>query len=93
MRFLCKKKKSSLPVFRWATEIVCECLSLRQLPLTAHCFVCLQKLGPAHGEELPYVFGAPLAATVRAFPSNYSKSEVALSEAIMTYWTNFARTG
>ncbi|KAJ1525419.1 hypothetical protein ONE63_010233 [Megalurothrips usitatus] len=50
-------------------------------------------MGPAHGEELPYVFGAPLAATVRAFPSNYSKAEVALSEAVMTYWTNFARTG
>lgn len=44
------------------------------------------------GEELPYVFGAPLAF-VRPFPTSYTPQERLLSEEIMVYWTNFAKTG
>lgn len=50
-------------------------------------------MGTVHGEDLPYIFGAPLVEGFSHFPSNYTKSEVALSEAVMIYWTNFARTG
>jgi hypothetical protein len=51
-----------------------------------------------HGEELAYLFGAPLAAqllgrSIGHFASNYSKPEVTLSEAVMTYWINFAKYG
>jgi neuroligin len=53
----------------------------------------LQRQGCIHGEELPYVFGAPLVGGLSHFPRNYTKSEVLLSEATMIYWTNFARTG
>lgn len=49
--------------------------------------------GSIHGEELPYVFGAPLVDGLSPFQSEFSKSERMLSEAVMTYWTNFARTG
>ncbi|CAD6996017.1 unnamed protein product [Ceratitis capitata] len=45
------------------------------------------------GEELAFVFGAPLAPA-GPFPSNaYGVQEKLLSEAVMTYWTNFAKTG
>lgn len=55
--------------------------------------LCLQRMGTVHGEDLPYVFGAPLVDGFSHFPRNYTKSEVALSEAIMIFWSNFARTG
>ncbi|XP_066266971.1 neuroligin-4, X-linked-like isoform X1 [Branchiostoma lanceolatum] len=55
--------------------------------------------GAIHGEELPFVFGAPIANTQLLSPdglysfTSYSKQEAMLSVAIMTYWTNFAKTG
>ncbi|XP_044731238.1 neuroligin-4, X-linked-like, partial [Chrysoperla carnea] len=52
-----------------------------------------QRMGTVHGEELPYMFGAPLVDGFNHFPRNYTKSEVALSEAVIVYWANFARTG
>ena len=52
-----------------------------------------QRMGTVHGEELAYVFGAPLVEGFSHFPRNYTKSEIALSEAIMIYWSNFVRTG
>ena len=46
-----------------------------------------------HGEELPYVFGVPLDSV--KFPSHrhFTEMERLLSEAVMTFWTNFAKTG
>ncbi|PNF43770.1 hypothetical protein B7P43_G11411 [Cryptotermes secundus] len=46
-----------------------------------------------HGEELPYVFGVPLDNV--NFPSHrrFSVDERRFSEAVMTFWTNFAKTG
>ncbi|XP_060876698.1 neuroligin-4, X-linked-like [Metopolophium dirhodum] len=52
-----------------------------------------QRQGCIHGEELPYIFGAPLVGGLMHFPRNYTKSEVLLSEAAVIYWSNFARTG
>ncbi|KFM58800.1 Neuroligin-3, partial [Stegodyphus mimosarum] len=52
-----------------------------------------QRLVCVHGEDLPYLFGAPLVSSLSHFPNNYSKPETALSEAIMLYWTNFAKYG
>lgn len=46
-----------------------------------------------HGEELPYVFGAPLAGGFGHFPANYTKAEVALAESIMLFVANFAKNG
>ena len=50
-------------------------------------------MGTVHGEELPYVLGAPLVDGFSHFPKNYTKSEVALSEAFIMYISNFAKTG
>ncbi|XP_055715412.1 neuroligin-4, Y-linked-like [Phlebotomus papatasi] len=52
-----------------------------------------QRMGTVHGEDLPYVFGAPLVDSFSHFPQNYTKAEVALSESIILFWSNFARTG
>ncbi|XP_063224778.1 neuroligin-2-like [Bacillus rossius redtenbacheri] len=52
-----------------------------------------QRQGCVHGEELPYLFGAPLVGGFGHFPRNYTKAEAQLSETVMTYWSNFARTG
>lgn len=56
-------------------------------------FFLLQRQGCIHGEELPYVFGAPLIGGMAHFVRNYTKSEMLLAEATMIYWSNFARTG
>lgn len=50
-------------------------------------------MGVVHGEELPYVFGAPLVGGFGHFPQNYTKSEVALSESIMLCLANFVKSG
>lgn len=52
-----------------------------------------QRMGTVHGEDLPYIFGAPLVDGFSHFPSNYTKSELGLSESIIIFWSNFARTG
>ncbi|XP_055904543.1 uncharacterized protein LOC129940280 [Eupeodes corollae] len=44
------------------------------------------------GEELAFVFGAPLAPA-GPFHNKYNAQEKLLSEAVMSYWTNFAKTG
>lgn len=54
--------------------------------------------GSVHGEDLPYVFGAPLLPpgahhAIGHFPYNYTRAESQLSEALITYWSNFAKTG
>ncbi|KAK9737697.1 Myb/SANT-like DNA-binding domain [Popillia japonica] len=52
-----------------------------------------QRMGTVHGEELPYFFGAPLVDGFNHFPRNYTRSELALAEAVIIYIANFARTG
>ncbi|KAK3583367.1 hypothetical protein CHS0354_038986 [Potamilus streckersoni] len=47
----------------------------------------------AHGDDLPYTFGAPLVGGISPFPTVYTDAEKILSENIMQFWTNFAKTG
>jgi len=54
--------------------------------------------GPSHAAELAYVFGnleAPREVPDNSDPAVVSKSQpdIKLADQIMTYWTNFARTG
>ncbi|KAK7084783.1 hypothetical protein SK128_028168 [Halocaridina rubra] len=55
--------------------------------------LCKKSQGTVHGEELPYIFGAPLVGGFNHFGLNYTLEEVFLSELVMTQWTNFAKTG
>jgi carboxylesterase type B len=43
-----------------------------------------------HGDEISFVFGRPFNP---AFVANYTDSERALSDKIITFWTNFAKSG
>ncbi|XP_057617227.1 neuroligin-4, X-linked-like isoform X2 [Chionomys nivalis] len=47
----------------------------------------------AHGDEVPYVFGVPMGGPAELFACNFSRNDVMLSAVVMTYWTNFAKTG
>lgn len=63
---------------------------------TALGFVDLQELlGAAHGLEIPFVFGwfdlGP--QTPLLFHDDNAPGRIALSDAMMSYWANFARTG
>ena len=49
--------------------------------------------GGVHGDDMTYVFGAPLTDGIDPFTSTFTRSEKMLTEAIMRYWTNFAKTG
>jgi para-nitrobenzyl esterase len=64
---------------RWATEVLTEDPVQRQIPY--------EKLGACHSAELFYVFG--FTKLLLGFFFN----DWALSEQMMTYWTNFAKTG
>ncbi|GFY61682.1 neuroligin-2 [Trichonephila inaurata madagascariensis] len=52
-----------------------------------------QRMGTVHGEDLPYIFGAPLVNSLSHFPKNFTKAESSLSETVILFWTNFAKTG
>ncbi|KAG1706212.1 Neuroligin-1 [Nymphon striatum] len=50
--------------------------------------------GSIHGEDLSYVFGAPLLRNGLAhFVANYSEAEAGLSESVIGLWAAFARDG
>lgn len=49
--------------------------------------------GSVHGDDLIYVFGAPLADGTEPFGSVYARSEKTLAEYVVRYWTNFIKTG
>ena len=55
------------------------------------------KARSTHGSELPFVFGVPLLPAVWPHlapgADDFDQQEAALSLAVMTYWTNFAKTG
>lgn len=44
-------------------------------------------------DEMPYIFGAPLADGIQPFGSKYSPQEKRLSKSAIAYWVNFIRTG
>lgn len=52
-----------------------------------------QWTGGVHGDELPYIFGAPLVGGLSPFPTSYNTQEMELSKFMMRMWTNFAKTG
>ncbi|KAG8191528.1 hypothetical protein JTE90_019592 [Oedothorax gibbosus] len=53
----------------------------------------LTRLGGITGEDLAYVFGAPLVTSLAHFGDNYTSEEEALSEMVMSHWTSFAKFG
>ena len=55
--------------------------------------ILFQRLGSIRGEDIPYIFGLPLVAGGVFFPRNYSRQDQGVAEAVLTFFTNFAKTG
>ena len=49
--------------------------------------------GGVHGDDLGFVFGAPLTDGIDPFATVYTRSDKALAETVLRYWTNFIKTG
>jgi len=90
--FICATRNASLagpaarasPVYTYRFDHVMSFSPAAWGPNEAYCFneVC-------HGEELAFVFGNQDPALGVSFTAD----EVALSESIQTYWSNFAKSG
>ena len=50
-------------------------------------------LGTVHGEDLAYILGMPLVGGTYHFVHNYTQEEKQLSEHVMAFVVNFAKTG
>lgn len=45
------------------------------------------------GEDLTYILGLPLVGGLPYFPQNYSKQDMGVSEALLNFVSNFAKSG
>lgn len=52
-----------------------------------------QRLGSVRGEDLTYITGMPLVGGAPYFPHNFSRQDVGVAEAVLNFFTNFAKTG
>lgn len=52
-----------------------------------------QRLGSVRGEDLTYILGQPLVGGLPYFPQNYSRQDMGVSEALLNFVSNFAKTG
>ncbi|KAL1513202.1 hypothetical protein ABEB36_002640 [Hypothenemus hampei] len=52
-----------------------------------------QRLGSVRGEDLAYILGQPLVGGLPYFPQNYSRQDMGVSEALLNFISNFAKTG
>jgi carboxylesterase type B len=53
-------------------------------------------VGGGYKRDLAYVFGAPLADGIDPFATTsyaYTEADRKLARTVLTYWTNFIRTG
>ncbi|MDF0541371.1 carboxylesterase family protein [Sphingobium sp. H39-3-25] len=49
-----------------------------------------EQSGPAHGDDIPYIFGTLRSPAGRRFDP--TAADIEMSDAMLTYWTNFAKT-
>ncbi|EEB16933.1 acetylcholinesterase precursor, putative [Pediculus humanus corporis] len=52
-----------------------------------------QRLGSVRGESITYLLGLPLVDGLPFFPQNFTKQDVSVSEAVINFFSNFAKTG
>lgn len=53
----------------------------------------MKRFGSVRGDDIPYIFGLPLISGGMFFPHNYSRTDHDVAEAVLTFFTNFAKTG
>lgn len=49
--------------------------------------------GAWHGDDLTYIFAAPITDGIDPFPSVYTKQQKTFAEEILKFWINFIKTG
>ncbi|PSN41628.1 hypothetical protein C0J52_17766 [Blattella germanica] len=52
-----------------------------------------QRLGSVRGEDVTYILGLPLVGGQPYFPQNYTRQDMGVAEAVLNFFTNFAKTG
>lgn len=52
-----------------------------------------QRLGSVRGEDLTYLFGMPLVFGHPFFPQNFTRQDIGVSEAVLIFFSNFAKCG
>ena len=65
----------------------------RDYPTFKNINLCSCFSDAVHGDELAYIFGAPLVQRLDPFRSKYTESERTLSRNMITYFSNFFKTG
>lgn len=86
-------------VFGWASEYLVDRYSAAGLPAYLyffdHCYPAARERGICafHASELPYVFGHVGEILPVNWPRPEGEGEEPLSDVMMGYWTNFAKTG
>ncbi|XP_018325861.1 neuroligin-1-like [Agrilus planipennis] len=52
-----------------------------------------QRLGSVRGEDLTYILGMPLVTGAPFFPQNFTRQDMGVAEAMLNFFSNFAKTG
>ncbi|KAI7815673.1 neuroligin [Rhyzopertha dominica] len=52
-----------------------------------------QRLGSVRGEDLTYILGMPLVGGMPFFPQNFSRQDMGVAEAVLNFFSNFAKSG
>ncbi|KAK7071526.1 hypothetical protein SK128_005954 [Halocaridina rubra] len=52
-----------------------------------------QRMGSGFGSEVPLIFGAPFMDNPGHWSDNFTKLDALVSETLMRYWSNFAKSG
>lgn len=55
--------------------------------------VFVQRLGSVRGEDMTYITGLPLVGGAPYFPHNFSRQDMGVSEAVLNFFCNFAKSG
>lgn len=53
----------------------------------------LQRLGSVRGEDLTYILGLPLVSGAPFFPQNFTRQDMGVAEAVLNFFSNFAKSG
>ncbi|XP_064213069.1 neuroligin-4, X-linked isoform X1 [Tribolium castaneum] len=52
-----------------------------------------QRLGSVRGEDVTYILGMPLVGGMPFFAQNFTKQDMGVAEAVLNFFSNFAKTG
>lgn len=52
-----------------------------------------QRLGSVRGEDITYILGLPLVGGMPFFPQNFSRQDMGVAEAVLNFFSNFAKSG